>query len=260
MYRMKIFLKCVFLVFMSLQSVFLLAQEYLENDAHFVQGNVYYERARFDSAVFEYERILEDSVHHPMVYYNLGNAYFRLQQYPKAILNYERALKLSPNSEDIVFNLALARSFTLDKLESPEEVFLSRWWSSFRDLFSSKEWAILSLVFLGVTLLGVLLLRFFVPRSRLRNLFIVPFVSILLFFFTLGLAIGAQYRLSNQDMAIIMQSVVSVKSSPDVAGKDLFLLHAGTKVSVLRKIGTWYEISIPDGHQGWVEESILSLI
>ena len=228
--------------------------------AHFAQGNAYYERSRFDSAALEYEQVLADSLVSPMVYYNLGNAYFRLQQYPRAILNYERGLKLAPDHENIVFNLALARSFTVDKLETPEEFPLSRWWGRFCSLLSARGWGVLSFVFLGFTLLCVLLQRFFVSRTMFRKLLFLPFLGAFFFVVTLGLSIRGQRARQAHEAAIIMQSVVSVKGSPDVAGKDLFLLHAGTKVVLLQKIGSWYEVAIPDGHQGWVEESILQVI
>ncbi|MGP1460931.1 MAG: tetratricopeptide repeat protein [Bacteroides sp.] len=257
---MKTLLQSGVIFLLSWLIVHSVAAQTPEAYAHFVQGNAYYERARFDSAALEYEHLLADSLVDPMVYYNLGNAYFRLQQYPRAILNYERALKLSPDYENVAFNLALARSFTVDKLEVSEEFPLWRWWGRFCALLSAKGWSVLSFVFLALTLLSVLLLRFFVSRAWFRKLLFLPFLGLFFFVMTLGLSFRMQRLQRTHDAAVIMQSVVSVKGSPDAAAKDLFLLHAGTKVVLLQKIGSWYEIAIPDGHQGWVEESILQVI
>ena len=227
---------------------------------HFQRGNAYYERARFDSAALEYEAVLADSLCSDMLYYNLGNAYYRLQQYPRAILNYERALKLSPTNENADFNLALARSFTVDKLDIPEASPLTKVWNSFRNLLSAKGWAILGFLALAFSLLCVLLLRFFVTRELFRRLFFVPILTGIISATAIVLSFDVQSRNQAHNDAIILQSVVSVKGSPDASAKDLFLLHAGTKVQILQKLGEWYEISIPAGHQGWVESYILEKI
>ena len=50
------------------------------------------------------------------IYYNLGNSYYKMNNIAKAVLNYERALLLNPGNNDIRFNLELARSKTVDKV------------------------------------------------------------------------------------------------------------------------------------------------
>ena len=51
-----------------------------------------------------------------------------------------------------------------------------------------------------------------------------------------------------------MSGVVTVKSSPDKSGTDLFQLHEGTKVSVKSSLGKWIEIKLGNGSIGWVEK------
>jgi len=48
---------------------------------------------------------------------------------------------------------------------------------------------------------------------------------------------------------------VTVKSSPDKSGTDLFQLHEGTKVTVKSTLGNWYEIKVGSGNVGWLEQS-----
>jgi SH3-like domain-containing protein len=45
---------------------------------------------------------------------------------------------------------------------------------------------------------------------------------------------------------------VTVKGSPDVKAKDVFLLHEGTKVRVKQNMGRWFEIELADGQVGWI--------
>lgn len=67
-------------------------------------------------------------------------------------------------------------------------------------------------------------------------------------------------ELTDSSQAIIMQSSVSVKSSPDNASKDIFILHEGTKVTVLRSLNYWSEIMIDSGNKGWVPEQAIETI
>ena len=51
-----------------------------------------------------------------------------------------------------------------------------------------------------------------------------------------------------------MVTVTAVKSSPSSdKSTDLFILHEGTKVKILEKTGSWTNISLADGRQGWIK-------
>jgi SH3-like domain-containing protein len=55
--------------------------------------------------------------------------------------------------------------------------------------------------------------------------------------------------------------VTSVKSSPAAgASTDLFILHEGTKVKVIDSVGTWDNIELADGRQGWIPSSDIERI
>jgi SH3-like domain-containing protein len=60
--------------------------------------------------------------------------------------------------------------------------------------------------------------------------------------------------------AIIINTLVSGKSSPDNSGTDLFVLHDGTKVTIEDKVGEWYEIRLSDGNKGWIPVNSLIII
>lgn len=58
-----------------------------------------------------------------------------------------------------------------------------------------------------------------------------------------------------------MKMETSVKSSPTSDNStDLFRLHEGTKVKVLESMGSWTNISIADGRQGWIKTSDIERI
>ncbi len=52
-----------------------------------------------------------------------------------------------------------------------------------------------------------------------------------------------------------------MKSSPsDDGGKNLFILHEGSKVQIIDEVGGWKNISLADGRQGWIKDSDLEII
>ena len=64
-----------------------------------------------------------------------------------------------------------------------------------------------------------------------------------------------------QDSAVIVRSVVEVRSSPtDEGASSLFILHEGTKVRLLDSVGNWKNIELSDGRQGWMKASDLEII
>ena len=62
------------------------------------------------------------------------------------------------------------------------------------------------------------------------------------------------------DEAIVIAPVASIKSSPGDAGKSIFVLHEGTKVSILDDLGEWRKIELSDGRQGWVLDNSIEEI
>ena len=54
--------------------------------------------------------------------------------------------------------------------------------------------------------------------------------------------------------AIVMSPTVTIKSSPQETGTDLFILHEGTKVYIVGKLDNWFEIRLSDGKQGWLQK------
>ena len=65
-------------------------------------------------------------------------------------------------------------------------------------------------------------------------------------------AVRTRSFIENADQAIVMTSTVTVKGAPDSDGINVFIIHEGTKVVLLRSIAEWYEVKIADGKQGWL--------
>lgn len=211
-----------------------------------------YTEGKYQDAISNYEAVVGQGLQNAELYYNLGNAYFKIKNIPAAILNYERAHLLNPDDEDIQFNLDLARTYTVDKIEILPEFFLVSFIKGFRNWFSSNSWAYIALFSFALVL--ALALFFWFSRSfeiRRYAFGVAVFLSVI-FVLSLIFSISQKNQVVKRSSAIVFAPVVSAKSSPDDSGKDLFILHAGTKVELIRPVGEWCEIKIADGNKGWI--------
>ena len=68
-------------------------------------------------------------------------------------------------------------------------------------------------------------------------------------------------RQQHRDRAVVMQPSVVVKSTPNAAGTDLFLLHSGTSFHILdASMKDWCQIRLSDGKEGWIPVSAIEVI
>ncbi len=223
-------------------------------------ANSCYSDSRYDDAIKNYKKILSLGYESAELYYNLGNAYFKTNQLSNAILNYERAKLHSPQDEYINTNLEIARTYVEDKIEVIPEFFITKWINTIKYAFTSDNWAIFSIIgfvlFLTLFLFYLFSTKLFIKKSSFWISLILFFISIFCFWFSYK----QKDTFTKHDKAIIFDQTVTVKSSPDESGTDLFLLHEGTKVQLLDSIGNWREIKISDGNVGWLENKTIRKI
>jgi tetratricopeptide (TPR) repeat protein len=223
-------------------------------DSLWIRANEAYTAGSYEEAARIYSSIEGSGQVSPDLFYNMGNTYFKQNALGKAILYYERALKLKPEDTDISYNLEIANSMTVDKIEAVPEFFLSTWIKDIRGMVSADTWAIASLLLFALCLI-LLGLFFFARNISIRKFSFI--LSIILLLACFGSGFFAYYQkkaLYNTSAAIIFPAVVTVKSSPDATGKDLFILHEGTKVFILETLGEWQRIRLIDGKQGWINK------
>jgi SH3-like domain-containing protein len=73
----------------------------------------------------------------------------------------------------------------------------------------------------------------------------------------------AAHRISevkDRSEAIIMQPKVDVLGEPRKGSTTLFVLHEGTKVTVLQEQNGWYEVKLGNGSVGWAGPEALVII
>ncbi len=237
------------------------AQELSGNDALWLEGVEAYQAGRWADAVEAWSEIEASGYVSSDLYYNLGGAYFKNDDIARAVLYYERALKLNPADKDARFNLDLVSSMVQDKIEVLPEFFLTKWMRSLCWMLSSNAWAWIAVVLFALALaLGLL---YFLGSSvaRRKTGFICGIVVMALSVFAAGMAFWQRADYFDAGSAVVVSPVSNVKSAPsDADAKDLFVLHEGTKVLLLDELGSWRNIELSDGRQGWVRSGDLEVI
>ena len=214
----------------------------------------------FDGAIREYQSLEKAGAVSSSLFYNLGNAFYRKGSVGKAILYYERALKLDPADKDIRNNLDMARLQTLDKIDSVPQFILVEWVRNLRNKLSSNAWAIVSLIFLAISVALLLLCKFGRTTSSRKLYFIIAMIFLLFTIFSFLFSLSLARQATGNDTAVVVENIGSVKSSPAAGGNSIFVLHEGTKVKILESVEQWSKIEIQDGRQGWIKTSDIEVI
>ena len=224
-------------------------------------ANAAYVDGRWADAAHDYELISGMGLESASLYCNTGDAYFKDGNIPMAILYYERALKVDPSYEDARYNLELLGSMIQDRIEPVPEFLLKAWARDICYVMDSNAWAVCFIVFLALTLALVLVFLLAPTAAGRRTGFFTGIVTLLIAICALSFAVWQKKDYDSSDSAIVTRPVTSVKSSPAAgASTDLFILHEGTKVKVIDSVGTWDNIELADGRQGWIPASDIERI
>ena len=219
-----------------------------------------YDAENYSLAIELYEGILQKNGDSQAVYYNLGNAYFKENKIAESILNYERALLIDPSDEDTQFNLEIVKQKTVDKIEAIDVFFVNKYLQGIQNSLSVNTWGILG-VSSFIIFIICLVMFFFGRHIRIKKIgFYTALFAIVITIISNVFAYNQLDEQVSRDKAIVFTPTISIKGSPDKSGTDLFVLHEGTKVMVVSKLGNWSEIEVADGNKGWIESKNIRTI
>lgn len=223
-----------------------------------------YRKEDYKKSIDLYEQIvaqgLSEKRESAEIYYNLGNAYFRDNQIAKAILHYERALLLKPADSDIRHNLRFARTRIEDRIDTTGSLFLVNLINKLQNRFTSNTWSGIAIVFFLLFLVCIGIFLFIRSIWMKKTAFYTGLVVLFLLIVCNVFAFRQKNMLIHRDTGIVMPVSASVMTSPDVNSKELFRLHAGTKVKLNRTDGNWYEVEIANGSVGWTSKDNVEII
>lgn len=220
-----------------------------------------YTANNYASAITIYTKILTEKGVSPELYYNLGNCYYKQNDMAHAILNYERALKLDPSDTDVRDNLSLSRSKIQDKNNAPTEFFIVAWWYSFSNFLSLPILKMIGLLCFVLFLAFLLLISIQKPGNKRGYLKPLAITSLIVSIIA-NLAAYQQYHNSiSSKGAIVMSESSSVSSSPSENGIELFIVHSGTRLTILdNSMKEWCRVKYEEGKEGWIQKKSIEII
>ncbi|MBN2789904.1 MAG: tetratricopeptide repeat protein [Candidatus Delongbacteria bacterium] len=249
---MKFILTVILTVFISLQA---------SPVTNYDQANAEYEKGDFHKAIELYNSVINSGYENGEIYYNLGNSYYHTGDIVNTIVSYERAMKFIPADEDLLDNLKIVKLSLIDKeeAEKPEPFFnvVGKLKNLF-NIYSVRYYFILNLLLISVLFSLAIIFKYSL-LAKIVN--IVNLVLLVVFLFLGYIYYDIHLELSKK-FAVVDRNIISVLSSPDenVNSKELFFLHLGTKVELLRSNNDWFEISLSGDKKGWVKkESVVEI-
>lgn len=223
-------------------------------------ANIRYSEGKFNDAISAYQKVIKAGYVSPEVFYNLGNCYYRTGDFPAAILNFERARQLSPNDEDIKFNLHMAYMKVAAKNETKPDLTVSQWMRDLRMLAGSNTWAVWSVIGF-ISLLAAILFFLFTSNMLIKKTMLgVGIFSILFTVISVVFSWQRKHDVLDFNTAVISAPTVTVKSSPDANGNDVFIVYEGAMVTLRDSIPGWKNVALQNGEVGWVPDDAVIMI
>lgn len=246
-----LFCLTLFLCFLSF------AQTQDETNALFYSANKVYEEGKYQDAVKEYQKILEQGYQSEALYYNLGNCYFKLGSLGKTILYYEKALKLSPNDPELKTNYNYVRSQLLDKIAPSKRNWFQKKYFDLVKSITLGKWLSCTIV-LWLLIVILIFVKIFAPGYR--GIYKYSFITLFLLFVLVASCAISQYNITGINKAIVLAQEVPVRYGPGEAEVEAFLLNEGAKVTIKKEVNDWYQIKLPDGKSGWLPKASVEII
>lgn len=247
-------------LFVAIASVLFGSSDESSFTKRFAEGNEYYQKGDFVAAEQSYRLLLNEGVDSGALYYNLGNVCFKQKRLGEAIYFWEKARRKEPRDQDIRENLELGNLMIVDRIEMPPEPLPLRALGRLSDLLSMIHagWLVL-ILFIVTNCLFSLYLMAKRRHSSLQALTgcIAAGIITVVFATVLGWKIYSQvYR----QEGVVIEQKIEVRSAPGAESIIVFTVHEGTKVRINARSNGWYQVSLPNGWNGWLEQNAVKAL
>lgn len=226
----------------------------------FQQGNAHYQNGDFAAAERCYRQILEPGKDSSTVYYNLGNACFKQKRLGEAIYYWEKARRMLPGDLDVRQNLEVANGLIIDRIEVPEDALPVRLAASAAHLFTvAQESRIVIVLFLLINVFVSIHLLTRIPRLAYWALTATLATALLMLLFSASLT-WKVYRQHYDREGVIVEQKVDVRSGPGQENVAVVTVHEGIIVQIRNESNGWFQISLPNGWNGWLPGSSVRIL
>lgn len=226
-----------------------------ESSKAFYDGIAHYEKGSYDDALESFLSISRQGIENGKLAYNLGNTYMQKGDLGRAVLWYDRAHRLMPGDPDLTFNRNQALSQVKDRQEETENPVVSVlfFWKQGLSLKTLQQLA----VGFGALFWGLLALAILLRKTPLKT---AAAVSGVLFLLLASTALWDTVSDARIQRGVVLPQAVSVRSGLSDTATELFVLHAGSRVTVEQERSGWVRIAFAQGKIGWVKKESVGVI
>lgn len=235
----------------------------LTREGVYQHANDYYLNGELEKALEGYQYLFAVGVRNGYLFYNLGNTYFRLGRLGSSILWYERALNHLPRFRDLRVNYDYARGLLADEeFRGPEYGGTLGFLLHVYSRLTIRETLLIATGLFWV-LTVLLLIRLNCSGIAKHTWFSIPCwiagIAFILFCLSSTLKI-VHYETTVE--AVVMDSVIDVKTGPGNEFSTSFTLHEGTKVRLIQTQQDWVRVLLPGNTSftGWMPKSSVETI
>ncbi len=199
----------------------------------------------------------------PAYFLDLGNREFEAGRTGYAILAYERGLRLRPGQAELANNLAYVRAEAGLNEREPAGFFGLRWWRTAGAVIGATTAFVLAQVFwwaaVGTGLFWWIRRERMNEKQRFALLPLAVTAALLAgLFFSLGSSRNTVLR--NRGEAILVVEDSELRVAPEAGASLEDRLGAGVKLRIVDTFGEYTKVALPDGSQGWLENTAFEVI
>ncbi len=225
-------------------------------------ANGHFENQNFEEAIEVYAQLVEQGFISLPLFHNLSLAYYEENKLGKSILFMERAKRLSPYDRDVKKNLQLLKENIQGDSGNLPDFFLKAWYKGIVQVFGSRVWLILHLLFLFG---GIFLLYHFLLKGMDLGLHSSYIKGIIIGTFVLSLLFGAfsysrSHLQSRSDEGIIINDNVVLRIAAESNSQEVSMANQGIKVIILDQINDFLKVKMPDFTEVWINSADVVII
>lgn len=248
-------LKTIFALLVMAAGVALAGSAHADPAEDFEAANALFREQHYGRAWEAYQRLIDQGIHNPVLYYNTGCALAGMKANGRAAAMFERALKLDPRFEEARHNLRLvrpdARSHQTALILVPVEWLFSR--------FTADEFFRVMIGLYWLATLGAV--AWLLHGGRLRR--VLGAFALLM---ALGAVLTLPFFLARHEReqwveAVALSEHTVSRSGPSEKHLEQDILAAGVKVRLLESPRDgWAKIQTPAGRVGYVQREALEIL
>jgi tetratricopeptide (TPR) repeat protein len=220
----------------------------------FKNASALYVEGKYDEAIKEYYKPIQEGYESGNLYYNLGNCFLKKNHLGYAILYYEKARRLIPADADLRANYDFAESLVKNRQGIAARPWLTRQLDKVFNPLTTATLTVLIVLFY-VMIFAVLTAGIFIERIRKYSIMAISAAAVLLIISSYVL-----YERVSAEQSVVLVEKVEARYEPFDKATVFFTLYEGMKAEVIDSNGQWYKIRRPDGKAGWVQKNDIGLI